>query len=162
MKFRSILLIALMVVVPGLAMFSHHLPAGLSATAFRLLVAPAIGWVASWHEATGSGPTARAAPVESLVAGNPGPTVPQAITGADHVAVRDGLRDAGAVGLECRQLPGVGAGHMATGRVALDADGQLQRVFQATGHDPLAAERRLLEEITAWQERRHRPGPSLE
>jgi hypothetical protein len=42
--------------------------------------------------------------------------------------------------------------------VPLDAEGQLQRVFQATGHDPLAAERRLLDDVTAWLERqRSRP-----
>lgn len=157
MKCRSILLIALMVVVPALAMFSHHLPSGLPATASRLLLAPVIGWVASWREAAGSGLTARVARVESLVAGDPVPTAPQSITETDRAAVRDGLRDAGAVGVECRLLPGAGAGHVATGRIALDADGQLQRVFQATGHDAIAAERRLLEEITAWQERRLRP-----
>jgi hypothetical protein len=157
MKCRSSLLIALMVVVPALAMFSHHVPAGLPATASRLLLAPVIGWVASWREAAGSGPTARGGQVQSLVEDDPVPTAPQSITEADLAAVRERLRDAGAVGVDCRQLPGAGAGHVATGRVALDADGQLQRVFQATGHDSLAAERRLLEEITAWQERRPRP-----
>jgi hypothetical protein len=157
MKCRSSLLIALMVVVPALAMFSHHVPAGLPATASRLLLAPVIGWVASWREAAGSGPTARGGQVQSLVEDDPVPTAPQSITEADRAAVRERLRDAGAVGVDCRQLPGAGAGHVATGRVALDADGQLQRVFQATGHDSLAAERRLLEEITAWQERRPRP-----
>ncbi len=156
MKSRSFLLIALMVVVPALAMFSHHLPAGLFATGSRLLLTPLIGWVASWREAAGSGQTARVARVESLVDGDPVPMAPQAITEADRAVVRDGLRDAGAVGVECRQLPGAGAGHVAMARVALDADGQLQRVFQAAGRDALAAERRLLEEITAWQARRAR------
>jgi hypothetical protein len=157
MKCRSLLLIALMVVVPALAMFSHHLPAGLSTTASRLLLAPVITWVASWGEAAGSGPTPRITRAESLADGDSVPTAPQAITDADHAAVRDGLRTAGVVGVECRHLPGAEAGHVATGRVALDADGQLQRVFQASGHDSLAAERRLLEEVTAWQARRPRP-----
>lgn len=157
MKCRSSLLIALMVVVPALAMFSHHVPAGLPATARRLLVAPVIGWVASWREAAGSGPTARVGQVQSLVEDDPVPTAPQSITDADRAAVRERLRDAGAVGVDCRQLPGAEADFVATGRISLDAEGQLQRVFQATGHDSLAAERRLLEEITVWQERRPRP-----
>lgn len=157
MKCRSILLIALMVIVPGLAMFSHHLPTGLSATVGRLVLAPALGWLASWQEAAGSGLAARATPVTSLVAGDATPTTPQSLAEADPTAVRDGLRNAGVMGLECRPLPGVGTGHLATGRVALDADGQLQRVFQAAGHDPLAAERHLLEEVAAWRERRPAP-----
>jgi hypothetical protein len=37
--------------------------------------------------------------------------------------------------------------------VPLDAEGQLQRVFQASGQDALAAERRLLEDVTAWLDR---------
>ena len=157
MKCRSLLLIALMVVVPALAMFSHHLPAGLSTTASRLLLAPVITWVASWGEAAGSGPTPRITRDESLADGDLVSTAPHAITDADHAAVRDGLRTAGVVGVECRHVPGAEAGHVATGRVALDADGQLQRVFQASGHDSLAAERRLHEEVTAWQARRPRP-----
>lgn len=157
MKFRSILLIALMVIVPALAMFSHHVPAGLPAAAGRLLLTPVIGWVASWREVAGPGLTARGARVEPLVEADSVTAAPHAITEADRAAVRERLREAGAVDVECRQLPGAGAGHVATGRVALDADGQLQRVFQATGHDTLAAERRLLEEITAWQQRRPRP-----
>ncbi|MGB8854588.1 MAG: hypothetical protein WCC69_13595 [Pirellulales bacterium] len=154
MKFRSSLLVVLMVIVPALAMFSHHVPAGLPAAASRLVVDPVVEWVTSWREAAGPGASARVARVEPLVAADTQPTAPQAITAADRAAVRDRLRDAGAVAVECRQLPGAATAHLASCRVALDADGQLQRVFQATGHDPLAAERHLLEEITAWQERR--------
>ena len=154
MKFRSSLLVVLMVIVPALAMFSHHVPAGLPAATSRLIVDPVVEWLASWREAAGPGAPARVARVEPLVESDAVPTAPHAITAADRAAVRERLRDAGAVAVECRQLPGAATAHLASCRVALDADGQLQRVFQATGHDPLAAERRLLEEITAWQERR--------
>lgn len=157
MKFRSTLLIALMVIVPALAMFSHHVPAGLPAAAGRLLLAPVIGWVASWREAAGPGLTARGARVEPLVEADSMTAAPHAITEADRAAVRERLCDVGVTNVECRQLPGAGAGHVATGRVALDAAGQLQRVFQAAGHDPLAAERRLLEDVTAWRQRQPRP-----
>lgn len=153
MKFRSSLLVALMVIVPALAMFSHHLPAGLTATAGRLLVAPVGAWLASWREAAGTGGPVRAARAEPLASSPTSPSL-KVITEADRATVRERLREVGATAVECRHLPAATEGHVATCRVALDADGQLQRVFQATGHDSLAAERRLLEEIVAWQERR--------
>ena len=64
MKFRSSLLVVLMVIVPALAMFSHHVPAGLPAAARRLIVDPVVGWVTSWREAAGPAATARVARVE--------------------------------------------------------------------------------------------------
>lgn len=156
MKFRSALLVALMVIVPGLAMFSHHVPAGLAAAARRLLLAPVLGWTASWRETSGSEATTQAARIEPAAAAEPAPTAPHAITEVDRTKVRDRLREVGGMAVECRQLAGATAGHVASCRVALDADGQLQRVFQATGHDALAAERQLLEDVIAWRERRSR------
>ena len=154
MKFRSILLIALMVIVPALAMFSHQLPSGMSASVTRFLITPMMGWVASWRGATGPERGGRIARLEPLVEPAPATSAPHSITEADRSIVRERLREMGATEVECRQLSGAAAGHVASCRVALDANGQLQRLFQATGHDSLAAERRLLEEIVAWHGRR--------
>lgn len=143
-----------MVSVPSLALFSHHLPAGLPAAAGRLLIAPAVGWIASWRGATASALTTRTSGVEPLVEVDVLASTTPAISATDQADIRRRLRAAGAVAVECHALPGDEVEHLATARVALDADGQLQRVFQATGHDSLAAHRRLLEEITAWRRRR--------
>jgi hypothetical protein len=35
----------------------------------------------------------------------------------------------------------------------MDATGQLQRVFQASGHDPGTASAALLAQVTAWRQR---------
>jgi len=43
--------------------------------------------------------------------------------------------------------------HVASCGVALDATGQLLRVFQASGPDPAAATRTLLTDVMAWRER---------
>lgn len=154
MKFRSTLLVALMVIVPALAMFSHRLPSGMSAGVGRFLLKPLAGWGALWQGAAGPERGTRVARLEPLVDPAPVATAPHAITEADRSIVRERLRELGATEVECRQLPGAVTGHVASCRVALDADGQLQRLFQATGHDSLAAERRLLEEIVAWHGRR--------
>jgi hypothetical protein len=44
--------------------------------------------------------------------------------------------------------------------VPVDASGQLQRVFQATGADPLAATESLAQQVAAWRQRvvDHAPG----
>jgi hypothetical protein len=43
--------------------------------------------------------------------------------------------------------------HVASCGVALDASGQLLRVFQASGPDPAAATRTLLADVSAWRSR---------
>ena len=153
MKLRSTLLVALMVVVPGLAMFSHHVPAGAAEAARRIVVEPVTAWVEAWR---GVGPASKDGGEGSgvLSSAEPLPGPPIGITEVDRASVRERLQSLGAVAMECRPAPGDAAEHVATCRVPLDAEGQLQRVFQATGHDPLAAERRLLEDVAAWLERR--------
>jgi hypothetical protein len=53
------------------------------------------------------------------------------------------------VAIECRPLPG-GTGHLASCRVPVDAEGQLQRVFQAQAADADAALRGLNAAVAAW------------
>ena len=157
MKFRSTLLVALMVIVPGLAMFSHHVPAGAAEAARRLVMEPVAAWVEAWQGADPA-PKASGDGSGALPSAEPATGPPIGITEVDRATVRERLQSLGAVALECRSAPGDAAEHVASCRVPLDAEGQLQRVFQASGHDPLAAERRLLEDVTAWLDRqRSRP-----
>jgi hypothetical protein len=43
--------------------------------------------------------------------------------------------------------------HRCSCRVAADPSGQLQRVFQSSGRDPVVAMQQLLGQVEAWKER---------
>jgi hypothetical protein len=173
MKFRSALLFACMLVVPALAMFSHRVPAD-----WRTAVRDAVSrTVASWTTGAPADPTPVAAsaaapaspalpaprPVAPPVAATPLPPrpAPPVVGGGfralpppqpadDRDDARRELARLGALGIECRPLHGL---HVASCSVALDASGQLLRVFQASGPDPDAATRTLLADVTAWRSR---------
>lgn len=167
MRVRSLLLGVCMVVVPALALFSHHIPPGLTA-AVRATVSRR---VAAWWGRTESAevprdaaalpldgppapPTAAVAavvPSPQAVAGGPQPN-PDGSTAARRTA-EDRLLELGATAIECQPLPGGSGTLVASCRVAVDASGQLQRVFQAAGPEPTAAFERLLAEVRAWRQR---------
>jgi hypothetical protein len=71
----------------------------------------------------------------------------------DQQAIEMQLKDLGAVSFDCQPLPGPEGLHSSSCRVPVDATGQLQRVFQATGHDPGSASAALLEQVRAWRQR---------
>jgi hypothetical protein len=71
----------------------------------------------------------------------------------DQQAIETQLKDLGAVSFDCQPLPGPEGLHSSSCRVPVDATGQLQRVFQATGHDPGSASAALLEQVRAWRQR---------
>jgi hypothetical protein len=172
MKFRSALLFACMLVVPALAMFSHRLPADWRTT----MRDAASRTVASWTApaAVDAAPVAIPAaapaapavpapgPVAAPIAATPlPPRHAPPVVGAgfralppppadDRGEARRELARLGALGIECRPLHGL---HVASCSVALDASGQLLRVFQASGPDPDAATRTLLADVTAWRSR---------
>lgn len=192
MKFRSGLLVACMIVVPMLAMFSHHVPDGLISTASRLVYEPLVSRLSATLTAKatdGNGVVPAASPPQSEAKTGPLPTpaagptravlsppaVPESRTPpsepAAHVAalatppasalpVPAGAGPAvarlaalGALSIECQPTPGVVGSHRASCRIPVDAEGQLHRVFQATGADRAAAEQNLLEDVLATQRR---------
>lgn len=146
MKFRAFLLVGCMVVVPAAAMFSHHVPPAVRAAPSRLLKTLAARLVAA-------GPRAPALPAEppSRAAFVPPADAPvAAVAGDEPTATASAQLEAlGAVAIECRPLPG-GTGHLASCRVPVDAEGQLQRVFQAQAADADAALRGLNAAVAAW------------
>ena len=71
----------------------------------------------------------------------------------DQQAIEAQLKSAGAVSFDCQPLPGSDGLFSSSCRVPVDANGQLQRVFQASGHDPVTASAALLEQVTAWRQR---------
>jgi hypothetical protein len=71
----------------------------------------------------------------------------------DQQAIETQLKAAGAVAFDCQPLPGPEGLFSSSCRVPVDAAGQLQRVFQASGPDPGAASASLLSQVTAWRQR---------
>jgi len=156
MKIRSSLLVACIVVVPLIAMFSHRVPPAVRTAALSWLrdtvrggrpqapVAPApvaapMQPVAAMPATTG-GQTADGPNVVPVVA---------VVAPPSHASLRR-LQELGAVEIDCRPLPGAG-GHVASCRVPVDGAGQLQRVFQAAGEDPSAAADKLLHDVHSWR-----------
>jgi hypothetical protein len=165
MKFRTCLLAVCMVVVPTLAMFSHHLPAD-TRRSVRDCVHGVHGWIAGTLASIGT-PSVSTAAAPDADAESPAPA-PARDSGwsdaADTAAVTDrplpALDDAGrhlanlgAESIECVALPGLAGRHLASCRVPLDAERQLHRVFQTEGVGTEAAMGRLLDEVAAWRQR---------
>lgn len=146
MKFRAFVLVACMVVVPLAALVSHRLPAAVRGWPQRLLASLTIRPAAGSREP----PLVALPPIDvadtPVAAATPaGP----AVAGLGRTSL-ERLVAHGAVAIECRQLPG-GVGQVASCRVPVDADGQLQRVFQARGNDADSAMAALDAQVAAWR-----------
>jgi len=183
MKTRTALLIACMLFVPAAAMFSHRIPPGLRTAARKGISAAVAWCMETARPSAREQPVepqapqrdVPAAPTAVVLATPPASslTAPAeqsqpAVAAGDRFdpqlprasAVGDSLSPAdeqfarlGATGVECRTLRGVEGVHVASCSVVLDASGQLVRVFQASGPDPSAARRSLLDDVTAWRQR---------
>ena len=157
MKVRTFLLFACMIVVPGLAMFSHRVPAEFRTATRCALWDPLLAWVANWtnrgaveevwaEEPAGmTGDTAASGPG---VRSAGGPVVESATPRANAR-----LADLGGIAVECRPLDSLSGTHVVSCRVAMDAAGQLHRVFQAAGRTPDEAVAALADEVERWRAR---------
>lgn len=151
MKFRTWLLIVCMVVVPALAMFSHHVPPGVRRSLRDAMLRWTGGGAAPVREP--SADRAAAPPAAPTAADGGAVTIP-----LDEIPAR--LAELGAVAVQCVPLPGPAGLHLASCQVPLDRDAQLHRVFQAEGIGPEAAANELLEQVASWRLRRDdRPVP---
>jgi hypothetical protein len=168
MRVRTLLLGACMVVVPLLAMFSHHLPPNFAAKARQALWDP-LAARAGWQTAPAphASPTAPAKPMDAppvAARAVPEPPPPRAVAAVmpapafatadtfDRRGLEGRLVQLGATSISCQPLPG-GSGTMASCRLAVDPAGELQRVFQSAGPDAAAALGRLVAEVEAWKQR---------
>jgi len=160
MKARTCLLFVCMIVVPGLAMFSHHVPAEVWSAA-RAAVSDQVGWK-QWlepgadglGEGAGSG-AAETAPEPAAPTSPPPPTAQVGVaaeSGASPAAHAD-LAALGAAAIETCPLEGAPGMYVASCRVAIDSAGQLQRVFQAAAPSPAEAISGLVRQVSAWQDR---------
>lgn len=166
MKVRTCVLVVCMTVVPALAMFSHHVPAGLRDAARRHLWEPVVAWLRTAEDAVAVSPEPPPPASEQATATSPTSQPAAQIAAAASLSVASGeppatiapsaadqLAALGAVAVEVRPLEGVAGMHVASCRVAMDAAGQLHRVFQAPGPDPAAATAALAAQVAAWRER---------
>ena len=172
MKLRSALLVLCMLVVPGVAMFSHRIPVGMR-TAVREAVGRGVAWWQGPSEAAGPS-VAAAVPASGGMTSPPAAQPPPVVAKAVIVAVgpspgqsaqprRDlerRLEELGGMSFECRPMQGLDGMHVASCRVALDASGQLMRVFQASGADADNATRALVSDVAAWKQRMALRGPA--
>ena len=159
MNVRTCVMAACMIVVPGLALCSHHLPAEVRAAARCDVWQPLASRVQAWFapdaapESPAEAAVAVERPLESRV-GIPSALDQPAGPGAPpQGSAAERLTALGAVAVECRPLESGGGLHVASCRVALDAAGQLHRVFQAAGPNPAAAVAALTEQVEAWRAR---------
>ena len=185
MKCRSLLLVACMLVVPLLAMFSHKIPADVRAAMRRGLrdalghclgrpaeagtpaaspampsesVAHPVDATASRTDIDAVEPVTQAVPATSGSGDAPAPELVAQLAdrsrqARDQHSIEARLRDLGAMAFDCQPLPGTGGLYSSSCRVPVDASGQLQRVFQATGADPRTASESLAEQVAAWRQR---------
>jgi hypothetical protein len=157
MKVRTCLIFACMTVVPALALFSHRVPRELRARLRSGLWQPLAAWADSSSEVASAWPGDQ--PGESTVSV---PQVPPSAPAsprqspAARASLSSGvepLARLGAVAVDCRPLDGVAGTHVASCRVAVDAAGQLHRVFQAAGTSPEEALVALTGVVRDWRDR---------
>lgn len=180
MKIRSFVLIVCMVVVPGLALFSHLTPPSVRDLMRRTLCDPFCRSDRLLAEAVpptlASTPTP--IPAEPETAPSPPAAVPAAQVMASHAPVtppvpssmsadvprspaewaalgtlRKELAALGATAIDCRPQPGDVAGYASSCRIGIDPQGQLHRMFHGRGADAPAAMQSLVEQVRAWQTR---------
>ena len=174
MRVRSLLLGVCMVVVPALALFSHHVPPEVTAAVKRLVSGrpparpEAMRSAAPLSAASepAAPPPVAAPPVVAApapAAGLQTPSAPHATSpaAAGRRALEDRLLELGATAIECQPLPGGGGALLASCRVAADPSGQLQRLFQAVGPEPTAALETLRADVEAWRIRTAARSPAV-
>lgn len=179
MRLRSSILVACMLVVPGLAMFSHKVPAGARRQLRQGLweplgaaLADALGLGGGMAEAMPR-PTPPVEPAMPALTGQPTPTEPPAAAviepifappapasvpplgerGADRATLEATLLACGATDVEWGPDGGAEGLHRCSCRMPAEPTGQLQRVFQASGPDAIAALEALVDQVTAWSSR---------
>ncbi len=183
MRFRSLLMFACMIVVPMLAMFSHKLPPEVRDACSRIVLNPAIELIESLArpaEAEESDPDLAfaAAPAGPLLAGGTSSTPPQAAALREPsvppapfgqlpqpAAGRQPLspdqtpvlrRQLAAAGVQRLLIEPAGDGSRSVRgscRLAVDTEGQLQRLFHANGTTEAETLQRLLEQVGRWNRR---------
>lgn len=157
MTIRTSLLAVCMVAVPGIALFSHRVPADVRA-GVRGAVTKAVAWCRDAVTSPKPAPTVGPAPALLAMApatpavNDPATSIEPRPTMAAHEPEAK-LASLGATALECRPLPGPQGGHVASCAVPLDAEGQLLRVFHGTGGDRDAALQALAAEVDGWRSR---------
>jgi hypothetical protein len=154
MKVRTSLIFACMIVVPCLALFSHRVPGELRARMRSCLWPPRAD--SSRQDGAAEIAGDPAGDPAAAGAGRPDPVLPRR---ADPPPAEPTASNAerlvrlGAVAIDCRPLDGVAGTHVASCRLAVDAAGQLQRLFQAAGSSREEALVALTTVVQDWRQR---------
>lgn len=191
MRFRSLLMFACMIIVPMIAMFSHKLPPELRNTISSVVLNPTIDLIESLAlsakaeepdqarefaappagpllaDRADSSPTRLATPIEradpvTATLHQQYPRPAQQSLGHDQAsALRQQLAAAGV----CRLLiePAGDGSRSVRGscRLPVDAEGQLQRLFHASGATETETLTQLIEQVGHWHRRLGTRAPSI-
>lgn len=169
MKLRSLVLMSCMLIVPSLAMFSHLIPTDFRAAVRRHFASATHRWLDRPVKAVAAAPAPSPVPAAPLSVTDPEPVVALLADrtrqvrdqqARDQLAVEKQLKSLGAVSFECLPQAGPEGLYSSSCRVPVDATGQLQRVFQASGHDAGSASAALLDQVLTWRHRLAAQPPS--
>ena len=183
MKFRSLLMFACMIIVPMIAMFSHKLPAELRNAMSSVVLNPAIELIESLALSAEANEPDRASefaapPAGPLLADRTDSTPPQPVTptewadtdtasfhqqhaqparqsvGLDQAsALRQQLAAAGVHRLLIEPASDGSRSVRGSCRLPVDAEGQLQRLFHASGGTETETLTELVEQVGRWHQR---------
>lgn len=191
MRFRSLLMFACMIIVPMIAMFSHKLPPELRNAMSRIVLNPALDLIESLALSAEAeepdpareftGPPAGPLLADHAASGPPQP--PRSIEraemntstlqqqpprparqplGLDRAsALRQQLAEAGVRQLLIEPASDGSRSVRGSCRLAVDAEGQLQRLFHASGATETETLSQLAEQVGRWQQRLSTRTPSF-
>jgi len=163
MKVRTSLIVACMTVVPGLALFSHRLPGEVRGLVWSRLWKPVAAGAELLTRENRAETSSDVGPVEaeaSPVAAADGEAAGSRAAAQAVAPAPEQLTGMGAFAIDCRPLDGGAGRHVASCRVAVDATGQLHRVFQAAGRSPDEAVAGLTAAVRDWRLRAGLPPPA--
>jgi hypothetical protein len=191
MRFRSLLMFACMIIVPTIAMFSHKLPPELRNAMSKIVLNPAIDLIESLALSAEAEEPDRAvefaaAPAGPLLADHAASSPPQPATsiepaqtdiamlqqqqprparqplGFDRAsALRQQLAAAGVRKLLIEPASDGSRSVRGSCRLAVDAEGQLQRLFHANGATETETLTQLVEQVSRWHQRLSTRTPSF-
>ena len=176
MKFRTFLMFICMIIVPMIAMFSHKVPTAMRTACGELLVAP----INYFSEIIFRPPVASSTGQE-MSAFDTAPNVPLLVNRDSHLDIsddpntstessllqrtqpptevktptsscRDQLIAAGVHRILVEPASDSSGGYHGSCRIAVDAQGELQRLFHAHASTESATLEKLLQQVRHWQQ----------
>ena len=137
---RSVTLLAILIAVPGIAIFWNHLPKNIMNNSAHTESNEA----QKYHENSIESTTSSLSPI--VVSESPIQQVSW-----EHAQLEQRLRELGATRLEIQPLGNQGGIYRFSCHVPLSATSSSTKTFQVNDTDPIAAKRRVIADIEKWK-----------